>query len=99
MQSGDEKFWESAFIIRMATPTKPTSGDVPVEDDPPDQKQNEETSCHGADRCPDNLSARFLQPVLKEMLMAGKSMELLEQLGKLRTVLGQKCSKTEDCEC
>ena len=40
---------------------------------------------------------QFLQPVLVEIVLAGKSMEMLQDLGKLAEVVGRKGDICKTC--
>ncbi|CAC5390042.1 TUBGCP5 [Mytilus coruscus] len=82
VKSLDEKFWEIAFTIHVP------------EDDPSKSKTHDQT-----DTLDDtstfseffsHWAPQFLQPVLVEIILAGKSMELLQDLGKLAEVVGHK---------
>ncbi|XP_060067402.1 gamma-tubulin complex component 5-like [Ylistrum balloti] len=82
VRSLDESFWETAFTIHI----------------PSDQSLMEESRQAGS-RSLDTTQGKgmishwapkFLQPILLEIVLAGKSMEMFQGLGRLRDVVGKQ---------
>ncbi|XP_076082498.1 gamma-tubulin complex component 5-like [Mytilus galloprovincialis] len=86
VKSLDEKFWEIAFTIHVP------------EDDPSKSKIQDQTDVlddtSTFSEFFSHWAPQFLQPVLVEIILAGKSMELLQDLGKLAEVVGHKGDMT-----
>lgn len=101
MKSLDENFWETAFSLRCPSPdhssgvaspgkenvrvTSPGKENVtatfPAKERPNTQADKEQG------RRGSYWAPRFLLPVMREVVSAGKSMELLQTLGRLGKVL------------
>ena len=78
----DETFWEKSFAFHTAS--KPT-GDKPSDTDTALQQEYQTT----------DWAPKFLQPVLQQIVLTGKSMEMLEGLGKLAEHDGRVSAYTQ----
>ncbi|KAI8510979.1 Gamma-tubulin complex component 5 [Branchiostoma belcheri] len=76
-----EEFWEAAFRVSCTPVQQDMSGPVGSlkEDNLPDR----ETGTEGREQQEEEYIPVFLKSVFKEIILAGKSMELLKALGKM----------------
>ncbi|KAL5014094.1 hypothetical protein ScPMuIL_008364 [Solemya velum] len=78
----DENFWETAFTLHVSqseSPNRTSSG--PVETRAGQSSQSPSVEC---------WAPKFLHPVMRDIILAGKSMEMLQNLGRLADVVGKK---------
>ncbi|XP_071495124.1 gamma-tubulin complex component 5-like [Diadema antillarum] len=77
-----ENYWKKAFSLQSLPPTEETDGTVHSQ--PANHRsRSARGSSRSSRREPPNAVPEFLQPVLPHVLLAGKSMEILESTGKL----------------
>ncbi|XP_067665574.1 gamma-tubulin complex component 5-like isoform X2 [Haliotis asinina] len=81
VKSVDETFWENAFVLHM--PKSSTNSSV-LSTTIAQFPEHEQVSVATA------WAPKFLQPVVKDIVLTGKSMEVLEHLGQLFQVIGNK---------
>lgn len=67
----DETYWEKSFTFHTLVNADPSLSPDPTRD-----KADQEYDTK-------DWAPKFLQPILQEVLLTGKSMEMLEGLGKL----------------
>ncbi|XP_041361102.1 gamma-tubulin complex component 5-like [Gigantopelta aegis] len=79
--SQDENFWENAFVLHMPRPGHDGSSMSMTTLQFAEQEQVAVATA---------WAPRFLQPVMRDIVLTGKSMEMLESLGRLNEVIGNK---------
>lgn len=78
----DENFWETAFTIHIAQNESPNiTSSEGVESSLGRLGQTPPAEC---------WAPKFLRPVMRDINLAGKSMEMLQNLGRLADVVGKK---------
>ncbi|XP_021343427.1 gamma-tubulin complex component 5-like isoform X1 [Mizuhopecten yessoensis] len=84
VRSLDESFWETAFTIH-----------IPSDKSLMEESVSRQTGSRSLDSSQikgmiSHWAPQFLQPILLEVVLAGKSMEMFQGLGRLRDVVGKK---------
>ncbi|KAK3087994.1 hypothetical protein FSP39_013230 [Pinctada imbricata] len=82
----DEKFWETSFTVLLP------SDSTPYKTPSPDKRLSLNRTSVGTGGLP-YWAPQFLEPIVLKVVLAGKSMEMLQDLGKLSEVLGHEGSK------
>ncbi|XP_061182795.1 gamma-tubulin complex component 5-like [Saccostrea echinata] len=95
VKSLDESFWETAFTIHI-----PEDSALPSEIHESQHTVTEKSKPNSSRKSVDKSAGsshwapEFLEPVILEVVLAGKSMEMIQDLGKLADVCGVKREKS-----
>ncbi|XP_055996966.1 gamma-tubulin complex component 5-like isoform X2 [Ostrea edulis] len=89
VKSLDESFWETAFTIHVPADSTLRDGIQKSQHTVTDNSQSKRgTQSVDKSYASSHWAPEFLEPVILEVVLAGKSMEMLQDLGKLADVCG-----------
>ena len=94
MRSLDETFWETAFILNCTLPQDLLPDQSSVSKSSTSQSESSRETSSNQSKDSKSWAPPFLLPVLEKVILAGKSMEVLQNLGKLWMVVKGKTANS-----